>query len=418
MTYTQDGRAWIEFCARLFSQNQFAIKLGLQPMQQALEQLGQPHLQHQRVLIAGTNGKGSTASALSALLTSAGLRVGLYTSPHLVDFTERFRINGKPIAQSDVLTCGLDILARFASPDKQPCLTFFELTTIMAVELFSRQNVDIAIYEVGLGGRLDATNALDPQLSIITTLGFDHQKYLGDTIESIAYEKSGIMRQTRPVILGPQEHPGALDALREQAHLHKVSFCEVFGEHFDIDGNLPEAPTTQMRRHWAVAHRAASWCVRQFGKHAAPDVQALTRLSWFGRYERRQHQSITMLLDAAHNADGVRLLFEHLAREPSQPSFVLTGAMHDKDLHALYSPLHQLDANIIGVLIDNPRAADEATLRAHLPKDRLLAVAPLADAWSMITEQQTPTVVLVYGSLYLLGELYGLLNIDVGAVHE
>lgn len=431
------SRSWEQFCERLFAQNQFAIKLGLDSMRQALEQLSDVTLEQPVVLIAGTNGKGSTASALSALLTRAGLRVGLYTSPHLVSLTERFRVQGQALEQDVVQRVGEDTLDRFGRPDSTPCLTFFELTTVMAARLFADEQVDVAIYEVGLGGRLDATNALEPSLSIITQVGLDHQAYLGDDVLEIAFEKAGIMRPDKPVILGPQEYEGVVSSLLNHAHTHQAHVLGVYGREFDhLDVPLTAqscAASSYMLRHWSTAQFAAQFLLSTT-EHSRPSLSphqvsdALSHVQWHGRLERRAIElgsyEHDVILDAAHNLDGVGGLLQVLDERGWVPDVVWFGAMADKDIERMLQPVCQRGWVVQPILIQNARAAD--LNRFDLAFESLEASGALNSSTlepqslrEVLAQQPTRARrVLVFGSLYLEGEFYEALEIDVSSVHS
>lgn len=450
--------AWLDFCKRLYAQNQFSIKLGLENMQAALAQLDAAPRPKLVILVAGTNGKGTTASALSALLCAHGLKVGLYTSPHLVDLRERFRVNGQALSQALVLERGLDALARFGDPDtSKPCLTFFELTTIMAVSLFAQAQVDVAIYEVGLGGRLDATNALDPDLSIICTIGLDHQQYLGDTLTLIAAEKAAIARAGRPVLIGPQEHAeaaSALDALlpwaerflnparpTDDSSAPRASFGvddggQLWTQAHRVDlGELAAQRVQSRLKHYATALRACELALELLSatspQAAAFDEgcarAALGALKWHGRFDRRtlehEGQPIEVIMDAAHNPDGAQALLDWLGTQERAPAVVVFGAMADKDLRGLAKIARSLDAKTFGVLIQNPRAADARTLFAALEDEHAPSSPPQCGTmaqvmpWALSEAALRQGPILVYGSIYMLGELMQWAGWDALSVH-
>ena len=420
---------WATFTARLYAQNLFAIKLGLDPIRRALTLRGPPN--HPVILVAGTNGKGTTSCALAALLQACGLRTGLYTSPHLIDLTERFRLQGTPLTPAQVLPLGQEILEAFGQPSLagDPPLTFFELTTLLAVALFNRHQVDVGIYEVGLGGRLDATNALDPSLSVIATLGFDHQAYLGHTLPLILAEKLGIARPEVPLLLGAQDYPEVFEHLASQPIPH--AHTHLFGHDFDLlsapshpdrivscGHTFPIPPTSgawpvpHQRRHWALAvHAAQTWLGRPLT--AAEFDHAFHHSQWPGRFDlrifidRTTQQSWSILLDGAHNPDGSRVLFQTLRAQNMTPAAILCGAMADKDLPGLFAPLMAppfQEIPLYAVAIDSPRAACADTLRDCLP--HLRHVGPLPEVMRAVFEQTDPHAgpILVFGSLYLIGE--------------
>ena len=197
---------------KLFSLKRLGIKVGLDHTIQLLNRCGNPHNKLKTIHIAGTNGKGSTAAILQSILRTAGLKVGLYTSPHLVSFNERIRVNGSPISNDFII----DFMKKFNDDINEIESTFFETTTVLSLCYFYFKKVDVAIIETGLGGRLDSTNVLNPNLSIITSIDIDHQNILGNTIEEIANEKAGIIKKNTPLITFKQPKK-ILDILRNRA---------------------------------------------------------------------------------------------------------------------------------------------------------------------------------------------------------
>ncbi len=446
---------WQALTTRLFAQNQFAMKLGLDSMNRALALSGRSQLNHRVVLVAGTNGKGTTASTMSALLSASGLSVGLYTSPHIEDFSERFRIDGKIIARQQILDVAEPILAQFAPPESDPCLTFFELTTLCAVHLFDRLGVDVAIYEVGLGGRLDATNALEPDLSVVTTVGYDHQQYLGESIAEIFAEKLGILRADVPCFVSAQEHEEAhhvLNALRHQplycygrnlglgtefdqdlcAQLPERAFCDDADERIwwyrqghrcELDvQSFGEFIAPYQHRHVATALAAADY-ISSVCLQRAPSLvldcasQTLATLRWPGRlqsveWEGQTGQNWTFICDAAHNADGMRTLCEVLESRERRVDVIIFSALKDKDVLPMMQILGdyargERELEFICVPLDNPRAASSEQLTrdsATLWSEHEVSVLSMSRCLEMLGSRATGGEALVCGSLYLLGE--------------
>jgi dihydrofolate synthase/folylpolyglutamate synthase len=424
---TDARRAW--FRRRLFAERRFAIELGLGRMRDALERRGHPERRAHAILVAGTNGKGTTACLLANILQAHDLRVGLYTSPHLVSLTERFRIDGVPVAYDEMSAIGASLLEEFGDEDGPAgfALTFFEITTMMATEIFAHSDVDVAIYEVGLGGRLDATNAIEPTLSVVTTLGYDHTDYLGDDLASIAGEKLGIARPDVPLVVGRQEYAEADEALDAQtAPLREVRrygrdfevqtlggaagpMIRFEGGHLALDGLPPHSPVALAGHHAATALEAA----RIYLDHAVAgplDIECacrgLSRARWPGRFDRRAD----LLFDGAHNPDGARWLFDTLAALGIRPRAVCFGAMADKDLAGLVAPLRALEPSVpvFGCTLDEDRAADGAQLTAALEGCDVRAVASPSEVLAAARATAPSTAgadepILVYGSLYLVG---------------
>ncbi len=415
MSFAPPAPDWDALKERLFSQNQFAIKLGLDNMREALRLERLSRVSHRVVLIAGTNGKGTTASMLSSILTEHGLRVGLYTSPHLIDFNERFRIDGVPAVRELVRERASDILVRYADPPEEsgtPRLTYFELTTLIACSLFEWAEVDVAVYEVGLGGRLDATNAMEPNLSVITTLGFDHQRYLGDTIQQIAREKAGIMRQGIAVVCGRQEHDGAADALTIAASSVGAELVDSEAGQGDFSVAVLEAISRRAPVQRGHARTASAAARLLLGEDLSDDALArgLDAARWPGRFETksvtREGRALELFIDGAHNMDGVRAFNAWLA--PHRPEHILFGAMSDKPLSDMVSALREThDVPITGVLIQNARAASAEQLTGALGPGG--AIARLSAALDALPSSVSR--VAVCGSLYLVGELYSELGL-------
>ena len=382
-------------------------------MRRALLLSGNRERQTPAILVAGTNGKGTTCACLVALLEEHGFRTALYTSPHVIDLEERFRIGGVPVERDEVARVGEQVFDRFAGEDAEVRLTFFELTTLMAVNIFANHpEVDVCIYEVGLGGRLDATNAIEPSLSVVATIGLDHQQYLGDSIEEITAEKMAISRPDVPLIVGEQEYPAAAAALMRHPLAHTPSKPDTFGI---ADWGILQA--SYQRRHFATAASAAeTWMGRPLDSAAV--VRAAARVRWPGRLqhlvvEREGGAVIEFLFDAAHNKDGIGQLTRALEERAFTPDVVLCGAMKDKALAELFSPLADMSAQVWGVQIANPRAAGPELLSQHLPPDALLGPVEGAMAYLDASAAKTnkPLKVLVFGSIYLLGEVFSAIGL-------
>jgi dihydrofolate synthase/folylpolyglutamate synthase len=430
-----DSPQWQAFVERLYRQNEFAIKLGLEAVDEALQREGRPETSHRTILVGGTNGKGESAAFLSSILSAHGLTVGLYTSPHIRDFRERFRVDGKLMARANVLELGQRVFQRYGEPDEVgPQLTFFELTTMMAVLGFAERGVDVGVYEVGLGGRLDATNALPAELSVVTSIALDHKQYLGDTLAKVAAEKAGIFRPERPAVIGHQAHEEARQTLRELAP-ERTSF---YGEDFwaDKDGTFslgrrdlrvswrPGLPET---RRWNAA-----CAVQAAGQFLGEELdlgrvrEGLENTRWPGRLDFRtlvatdedtgEATSRHYLFDAAHNPDASQVLFEFIDDENVEIGAVLFAGMKDKDLAGVVSPM-PAHLSVFGVTLESKRAASPERLRATLAQKSLVDVGPTA---VMLARAQahvgSEARILVFGSIYLLGECFEVLDIEADSL--
>lgn len=407
----------------LYCLQRHGIKLGLETMTALTVRLGMPQARYRTLHIAGTNGKGSTAAMAAAVLQAAGYRVGLYTSPHLVEFRERIRVNGEMIAESQVAQL-TEQLQALCQPDVSP--TFFEYTTAMALQHFADAGVDVAVLEVGLGGRFDATNVVTPVACAITTISLDHQEYLGTTRATIAFEKAGILKPGVPVVLGRLED----DAWRTIEQVARERQVPVFrlDEDFRTEGETPR----KFSYHGLGSHYPELTCALE-GRHqldnaacalallgaAAPQGIAVTAeavrtglgtVNWAGRLEVVDHRPM-VLLDGAHNPAAARVLADYLAQAkqsfPSRPVVLVLGMMRDKDHRGFVESLRGLVDEVVLTQADLPRSATAQELRILI--DGLLPalhVEPsLGDAITLAKQLATPDgLVCVTGSLMLVGE--------------
>ena len=409
--------------ACLYRLQKHGIKLGLETTTALMVRLGMPQFRYRTLHIAGTNGKGSTAAMTAAMLEAAGYRVGLYTSPHLVEFRERIRVNGEMIAESQVaqLTGQLQTLCQ---PDLSP--TFFEYTTAMAFQHFANSGVDVAVLEVGMGGRFDATNVVTPMACAVTTISLDHQEYLGSTLSSIAFEKAGIIKPGVPVVLGRLE----VDAWRTIEQVARERQAPVFRVQEDF---RTEGETTRQFSYRGLGMQYDGLTCALEGRHqldnaacalallgtAAPQGIAVTAeavreglrvVNWAGRLEVVDRRP-TILLDGAHNPAAATALADYLRRSdrshPSRPVVLVLGMMRDKDHRGFVEPLRGLVDEVVLTQADLPRSATAHGLRASL--EGLLShphvVSSFSDAMALARQLATPDgLVCVTGSLMLVGE--------------
>ncbi len=407
----------------LYGLQRHGIKLGLETMEALLERLGRPHRRLRALHVGGTNGKGSTAAMAASVLRCAGLRVGLYTSPHLVDFRERIRVNGSMISEDDV--AGLTERVREASAGLEP--TFFETTTAVALLQFAEAGVDMAVIEVGLGGRFDATNVLMPDVCAITTIGLDHQEYLGPTEEAIAFEKAGIIKPGRPVVLGALS-PSARGVIVEVAEARSAPVREL-GRDFAVVEEGPERFDYRSAEHHlrdltcglagrhqldnaacalALLEAAGGGLWAQAEPAAA---EGLRRVQWEGRLEIIE-QHPTVLLDGAHNPSGAESLAAYLRdfrrRRPGGRVLLVVAMMRDKDHAAFMAPLEPLVSEVFVTQAALARSASAPELRAVLAGWRQpVHTAPIpAEALAEAKRRASPDdLVCVTGSLMLVGEI-------------
>lgn len=372
---------------RLFSLQTFGIKLGLGPVSALLDDIGNPQLRFPTVHIAGTNGKGSACAMVASVLRQTGLRVGLYTSPHLRHFTERIRVNGEPMSRERLAQYAREMLPII---ERHNC-TFFEGTTALGFRYFAEQEVDIAVIETGLGGRLDATNVLLPLVTAVTSISYDHTKHLGDTLEQIAAEKAGIFKQGVPAIVGHVE-PHLREVFVESAMAAGADlrftddYCPaIFRDmgfegttaSFMIDGHeIPDVRIGLVGRHQIENARVALGVIDALRRHYTisdddirngfGNVQPNTGIR--GRFES-VGISPPMILDVAHNPDGVRTLVSTLASLRAGTDKGITavyGAVQDKDVTDIMRVLAPSTEHLFAVSTDSPRSlsAEEIARRS------------------------------------------------------
>jgi len=401
--------------AYLFSLEQFGIKFGLENISALLDRLGHPERAFAAVHVAGTNGKGSVTAMIDAALRAAGHRSARYTSPHLVDIAERFVVDGTPAARESLVSAAGDVRDAIVSMradgalDVQP--TFFEATTAVAFELFRRAKVEIAVLEVGLGGRLDATNVVAPIATAITSIAFDHQLYLGGTLGEIAREKAGIIKPGVPVVVGPvpREAAAVIDAIAAERGAGVIRAAAA-----DVDGFSIGLAGAHQRANAAVAlHVLALVDARGIAVPRHAIAAGLAEPHWPGRLDlRRLPDGRELLLDAAHNPAGAAALASYLQSLSSAPPPLVFAAMRDKAVAEMFAALLPTVGSLVVTRASNARSAEPDALaalaRAAAP-GLPIAVEPvvvdaLATAW-----RSAPRIV-VAGSIFLLGDVLKLVG--------
>jgi dihydrofolate synthase/folylpolyglutamate synthase len=397
------------------------MRPGLERVQTALDAVGNPERGPRLAQVGGTNGKGSIAAMLAAMGTAAGLRTGLYTSPHLASFRERIRVDGRAIAPDDVVD-GVEALGTLIA---RLDLTTFEATTVLALDHFARAGVELAVLEVGLGGRLDATTVGRPEATVLGPIDLDHQAWLGDTIEAIAREKAAIIRSG--VALSARQHPEADRVVRARAAATGIPLL-VEGEalearllRFALDGQwlelsgpgwrLAEVGCALLGPHQAGNALLAAATARELGLAEAAVRAGLARVRWPGRFQLWPGEP-RIVLDAAHNPAGARALAAALrAYFPGQPISFVVGVLGDHDAAGILQALLPLAARLILTAPASPRAAAPEALRALVPPGpvRVELAGSAAEALSLATTRPETPIVCVAGSLYLVGEVLAML---------
>jgi len=413
----------------LYGLQKFGIKFGLDNSRAILAALGSPEKNFKSVHVAGTNGKGSTTAAISFILRAHGKKTGLFTSPHLYNFTERIRIDGKEISEKKVieLACRLKNLVRDASkfpPDFSP--TFFEIVTAMAFLHFSENSVEWAAVETGMGGRLDSTNVIMPEAVVITPVGIDHKEFLGDTLGEITFEKAGIIKEGRPLILGPQEEEALKILLKRgkekavSVYLYKQDFDSIIkketpeGIIFDYkspDFTLNDIFFPLTGDYQAVNAALAIKTAEVLGfKDEEKIRQGLAEVSLTGRLELVSRNP-EIRLDGGHNPEAARALsgaLRNIFLKGERRLILIAGIMSDKDIEGILKELLPLAEEAIFTAPAYGRAAPPEELKSRaesLGFKKGLISSSVAHALKTAKEIARPgDLILVAGSFYTAGE--------------
>lgn len=382
-----------------------AYKPGLDNTWALLELVSNPHVGLKTVHVAGTNGKGSTSHMVAAALQVAGYKTGLYTSPHLKDFRERIRINGIMIPQEEVVTFVNEYHHDWQAI--QP--SFFEITVAMCFWYFKRVQVDIAVIETGLGGRLDSTNVIVPEVSVITNIGYDHMNLLGDTIEMIAAEKAGIIKTGRPVVLG---------AMREEARYVMLRTAENAKSPV-IDSTIIAAqriPESALKGIYQQENRATAFmALRTLAAmgwqlseeqiaHGFEQVVELTGL--LGRWQKLNDKPLA-IADVAHNEDGIRIVLEQIRQTPHKKLHFVLGLVGDKDVTRVLQLLPS-SAVYYFCKADIPRGLDAESLKRQAAEFHLIGefYTSVKRAYeSALSAATTDDLVFVGGSVFTVAEV-------------
>ncbi len=401
-----------EAIAYLQALTQFGMRPGLGRMQRLAALAGHPEKELRFIHVAGTNGKGSTCAFLESIYRHAGLRVGLYTSPHLVHFSERIQINRVPISDIDLTEAvgRLSTLAQESGTDEPP--TFFEFATLVALDYFQRQKVDLVVWETGLGGRLDATTIITPLACVITNIQFDHEKWLGQTLSEIAFEKAGIIKTEVPVLTASQE-PEALEIIRQiaeraNAPLTTLSTGELeaicprdvplLGQHQKLNAGLAVATTHCLMDLLPVADQAV--------------LDGIHKTDWPGRMQYvHWGNGCELILDGAHNLAGVEAFIRAIQALDQRPTALVVGMLADKALEPMATILAGLAPEVFTVPVQNSRTALAGTLAGYF---RNAPAAPAVHQCDSVTaalqKASKHRIIAVCGSLYLIGEVIGLVQ--------
>lgn len=409
--------------AYLFGLQRFGIKLGLAHIEKLLSLLGNPHRKLRCVHIAGTNGKGSTAAFLHSILTRSGYRAGLFISPHLINFTERIRINNTEIARKRVAQLATRIRNMCISANLEN-ITFFEFTTALAFQYFAEEKADPVVIETGMGGRLDATNVVNPFATIITSVSLEHQLYLGTTLQQIAAEKAGIVKKNTPLITGVRQ-PSIIRLFAESCKkLHaplyvlgkdilcrKTGFAVLNYQGFDCilkNARLGLLGDHQVRNAGLALAAAELLCGQGIIIKKEDMLQGLQKAHWPGRLEVIR-QKPAVVLDGAHNPEAWKALRSALRKYFSFKNlFMVIGVMQDKDIDRMIETLTPDAHTVIFCKPKIDRAAGKPVIEPSLnaaTKKKSLWIEDSAAALQKALKQASPDdLICVTGSLFTVGE--------------
>ncbi len=401
----------------LYGLKYHGAKYGIERMLLFSEALCHPERQYSIIHVAGTNGKGSTCAMIEAIYRHAGYKTGLFTSPHLVYQGERIQVNRRPLEKNDIVAYTRELkeqaeaLAR-KNPEDHP--SFFEFITAMAFSHFAREKIDVAIVETGLGGRLDATNVLTPEISIISSISLDHCEMLGDTLQKIAAEKGGIIKAGRPVALGHLP-PEAESVLRDRAGELDAP-VHTIREHFGDD--LDSYPVTNLagkHQRWnaAVATIAANLLKEKFPLRQSQITEALRDVNWPARWEKYQLGSKTLILDNAHNPESAEMLaanLDNLLDATGRKPIIMVGTMGQFRARALLPVIARYASEILLLKPSQPRASSFEELQREIPasykgpvrREQVINLFPFP---GYCAAGEPDDVLVATGSIYLIGEI-------------
>lgn len=397
------------------------IKLGLDRIQRLLAELDHPQNACPVIHVAGTNGKGSVCAMIESGLREAGFKTGFFTSPHLVSPTERIRINNQPVSEAEFSRAFDEIhvvAERLVAAGELDCHpTYFETVTAMGFWLFREAGVELLVLEVGLGGRLDATNVVDPVLSVITPVDMDHQQYLGNTLEEIAKEKAGIIKPGRPLVLGLQHqqirHLFVAEDLEDVA-TWRISDLQlrVDGCHYragkkgiELEVNCPLAGAHQVGNSLAAAVS-----LLRLGIEPATITRGIAKASWPGRLELIRRNPL-IYLDGAHNPSAARSLRQFIDRHfRDREIWMIFGVMRDKDVTEIAGELFPVASRLILTRANQQRSLETDSIRALFPHPDVRVCEHVGEAIAMLDEAPAGAVIFITGSLFVVGEARPILQ--------
>jgi dihydrofolate synthase/folylpolyglutamate synthase len=381
-----------------------AYKVDLTNTHILMEMLEHPENTFKSIHIAGTNGKGSVSHLLAAAFQKAGYKTGLYTSPHLVDFRERIRIDGEMVSEQYVV----DFIETYREKIESYELSFFELTVGMCFDYFRSEKVDIAIIETGMGGRLDSTNVVNPEISAITQIGFDHMKFLGDTLEKIAGEKAGIIKRNTPVVIGRRQSETTsvykAKSTELSAPIHWAEEMQIPMRKTDLIGEFQRENVRTAGAVIAVARELGWKLPEEAVQNGFERVQSTTGLR--GRWEKLNDTPLA-IADSGHNADGIKAVLHELEKTPFEKLHWILGMVNDKDVDQILKMLPR-DAEYYFTQAKIPRAMPAVELAEKAQKHGLTGtvIPDVRNAYeTALSAARKEDVVFVGGSFFVVAEV-------------
>ena len=417
----RDYSAALEY---LYGLERFGMVFGLENISWILNIMGNPHKALKTVHIAGTNGKGSVTGMIAGMLRKEGYSAGAYTSPHLVSFTERIAVNGEEIREEEVAELTEYIREGIQKEDRNRFFTFFDFTTAIAFEYFRRKKVDIAVIETGLGGRLDSTNVIEPLVSVITNIAYDHTEYLGSTIETIAREKAGIVKKGIPVVTGAADIPlGVIDEVAKcfESPVYSLGrdfLYEKTGEQvmsYQGPSRTLEGVRVNLKGDHQLVNGAIALCAVDILSTCGFPVRDITiydvlsRIHCQGRLEEVR-QRPTILIDGAHNPSGIHVLTEFMnARYGDKKKILIFGVMKDKEYDRMLQEIvPSMDTTILTK--PNMERALAPSLMKTYAKDAIIAEDTRSALRIAKTLSGEDDMILVTGSFYTIGEAKAIIH--------
>lgn len=393
-------------------------KYGIDRIRIFAEALNHPERGYPVIHVAGTNGKGSVCAMLEAIYRESGLKTGLFSSPHLVYLGERIQVNRQPLPPEQIteyVNRLRPVAEKLGEKDIADHPSFFEFMTGIAFLHFLDSDVDIAIIETGLGGRLDSTNVVDPEISVITSISLDHQQQLGETIEKIATEKAGIIKPGKPVVIGwlPEAAENVIRRVAAEKGCVVHSVKDVFGE------DISKYPKPSLEGDFQRINAATAMLTVAVLQDAFPVLQpsivsALVKVEWAGRWQRIYlDRGRLLILDATHNEEGARMLagnLQHLFKETGKKPIIITGTLGRERAEALMAVVCEYASELVLLVPDQPRACTIEELREVIPKSFKKPVLigdldELFPASGVCSEGEDDDVIVVTGSIYMIGEI-------------